>query len=99
MTEINTAGNGFEVLEARDGFRKDNSMWFGKCSICGDIVTNSRADNVWMHMVWYEKGWFFSEYFLNGTPPNVAKTEKVDYCPTLENKIVIPEIWVQGGNQ
>jgi hypothetical protein len=98
MTEIDTAGNGFEVLEARDGFRKDNSMWFGKCSICEEMVSNSRGKNVWMHTVYLEKGWYFSKNFLQGDPPNVSFSKEVSYCPKVENKIIIPEIWVQGGN-
>jgi hypothetical protein len=99
MTKINTAGNGFEVLEAIDGFRKDNSLWFGKCSVCEESVTNSRHDNIWMHTVYSEKGWYTPEAFLNGNSPNVSGSKKVDYCPTLENKIEIPDIWVEGGNQ
>jgi hypothetical protein len=101
MTELNidTKGNGFEVLEARDGFRKDGSITFGRCSVCDELVARVRYEKTWMHTVYSEKGWYSVESFLNGTPPNFAQSKRVDYCPTVEDKIEIPEIWVQGGNQ
>jgi hypothetical protein len=33
-------GNGFTALNPADGYRKDNRLWFGNCSVCGERVTN-----------------------------------------------------------
>ena len=43
-------GNGFTVVNPEDGFRKDNTIWFGNCSKCGNRVSNSIMTKfVWKH--------------------------------------------------
>jgi hypothetical protein len=43
-------GNGFSVLNPEDGYRKDNSVWFGECSKCGQMVANGRFFGLnWVH--------------------------------------------------
>jgi hypothetical protein len=43
-------GKGFSVINPEDGYRKDNSVWFGKCSKCGEIVSNGRFFGLeWVH--------------------------------------------------
>ena len=50
---INGIGNGFKVIDPADGYRKDNRLWFGDCSLCGDRVSNSFLSNrgVWTHSI------------------------------------------------
>ena len=62
--------NGFTVLDPHDGFRKDNRLWFGTCSVCGETVTNSHLENVWKHTVILEQ------------ERNYTKSRTVDYCPS-----------------
>ena len=69
--QIRTAGVGenFTVLNPEDGYRKDNRLWFGHCSECGERVTSSSIDGIlWKHSV---------------TPPSGSPTATVDvsYCP------------------
>ena len=46
----NGIGDGFTVVNPHDGFRKDNTIWFGKCEECGDHVSNSfMTDYKWKH--------------------------------------------------
>jgi len=47
----NGIGNGFTVSDPHDGFRKDNTLWFGKCDTCGETVTQSHFDTTWNHTV------------------------------------------------
>ena len=61
-------GNGFTVLNPADGFRKDNALWFGKCDVCGETVTQSRFDTYWEHLISVgENTW-----------------RGVDYCPATQ---------------
>ena len=46
---VNGIGNGFKVLNPEDGYRKDNAVWFGECSECGEHLSNSRFKGVWVH--------------------------------------------------
>ena len=62
-------GNGFTVLNPADGFRKDNTLWFGNCATCGERVTQSRFDKFWAHTV----------YSVN--EPHHKISREVDYCP------------------
>jgi len=59
-------GNGFTVLNPADGFRKDNTLWFGKCDTCGETVTQSRFHKFWEHTI--------------SVGPNTYRG--VDYCPS-----------------
>lgn len=42
-------GFNFKVLNPADGYRQDGRLWFGNCEICGERVTNSALNGVWMH--------------------------------------------------
>ena len=63
-------GNGFTVLNPADGFRKDNTLWFGNCANCGERVTQSRFDKFWSHTV-----------PAKGISGDWQATREVDYCP------------------
>ena len=81
-------GNGFKVLDPHDGMRQNDQLWFGKCSGCGETVTNSRLKGVWEHNVYtYVEYWSKDSLF-----PNHTKSHNVDYCPTLEDKVVEPVV-------
>lgn len=71
ITEIreNGYGSNFNVLNPEDGFRKDNRLWFGKCSVCGQSVTNSFRNGIWEHTVVTER------------TSNSSVSHNVDYCP------------------
>ena len=86
-TDFLVNANGFTVLEPRDGYRKDNSLWFGKCSECGEGVSNSRHNNVWKHTVFTYKKYYSQDNFERGVY-NQASSYQVDYCPTKEGKLV-----------
>ena len=45
----NGIGSNFRVINPADGFRKDNRLWFGTCSVCGERVVNSSFKGVWEH--------------------------------------------------
>jgi hypothetical protein len=64
-------GNGFTVLNPADGFRKDNTLWFGNCANCGERVTQSRFDKFWSHTV-----------PAKGISGDWTATRSVDYCPS-----------------
>jgi hypothetical protein len=64
-------GNGFTVIDPKDGFRKDNSLWFGTCSNCGEMVSSSLVSakfNGWTHKIIKKE---------NGYQVHTS----VDYCP------------------
>ena len=64
-------GSNFKVLNPEDGYRKDNRLWFGTCSECGDSVTNSSLTG---------KGWEHSVVVDTiGTTGKVYRS--LDYCP------------------
>jgi hypothetical protein len=65
-------GNGFTVLNPADGFRKDNTLWFGNCANCGERVTQSRFDKFWSHTV-----------PAKGISGDWQATREVDYCPSV----------------
>ena len=64
-TRTQGIGNGFKVLNPADGYRQDNRLWFGECSVCGERITNSALDGVWKHTQQLENGW----------------SKQIDYCP------------------
>jgi hypothetical protein len=72
----NGEGNGFTALDTADGFRRDGSLWFGTCSVCGERVTNSWRDGVWEHQVVTEE--------VRHADGSLARSASrlVDYCPT-----------------
>lgn len=87
--------NGFTALNCEDGFRKDNRLWFGECSECGERITNSALKGVWEHTIYFERGWFSNqEWFEKRIMPNYSSSKNVDYCPKVEGKEVIPTDWI-----
>ena len=68
-------GKNFGVIDAADGFRRDNRLWFGTCDTCGERVTNSRLKGVWEHTVILE-----THYYQSGKVAG-HKSKHVDYCP------------------
>jgi hypothetical protein len=80
VQEIREQGIGFnfKVANQADGYRKDNRLWFGTCTSCGERVTNSSLNGVWMHedvleITHHEDGQVASR-----------KTRQLDYCPSSE---------------
>lgn len=74
MSEMKTIreqgiGSNFKVLNPKDGYRKDNSVWFGECANCGERVSNSVWHGVWHHTI--------------ETPSDFGSVNrtKLDYCP------------------
>lgn len=69
-------GNGFTVINPADGYRKDNRLWFGECSECGERVTNSALNGIWKHEIVLEQK-------LNANGGIAYQSSKqVDYCPS-----------------
>jgi hypothetical protein len=61
-------GQGFKVLNPEDGYRKDDSIWFGECDQCGTRVSNGRFFGLkWVHTV-----------KVDGSN---SATKHVEYCP------------------
>lgn len=71
-------GLNFDVMSPQDGFRKDNSLWFGKCTVCMETVSNSLHSKLWEHNVDLE-----ITYHANGDILS-RKSKKIDYCPLGE---------------
>jgi len=72
----NGLGNGFKVLNPADGFREDNTVWFGNCSECGERVSNSWRDGIWKHSISTNQTYHKDGSLLS------QSTKFVDYCPT-----------------
>jgi hypothetical protein len=68
-------GLNFDVMAPQDGFRKDNSLWFGKCTVCMQTVSNSLHFKLWEHDVILK-----TTYHANGDILS-RQSKKVDYCP------------------
>jgi hypothetical protein len=75
LLEIRTKGIGsnFSVVNPKDGYRKDNRLWFGECATCGESVSSSSMSakfNGWTHEI------------VLGTIGSTGKIiRSVDYCP------------------
>lgn len=74
IVEIRTKGIGsnFSVINPHDGYRKDNRLWFGECSECGEMVSSSSmsAKSIgWTHTLTKK----ISETGFQMT--------SIDYCP------------------
>jgi len=68
----NGIGNGFTVINPKDGYRKDNRLWFGECATCGESVSSSSMSakyNGWTHTLTKK----ISETGFQMT--------SIDYCP------------------
>lgn len=68
-------GNGFTVINPADGIRKDNRLWFGECSECGQSVTNSALNGIWKHEI------VLSETRYPSGVISSRSSKQVDYCP------------------
>jgi hypothetical protein len=75
--------NGFTALNCEDGFRKDNRLWFGECSECGERITNSNLDGIWKHTKYSEKGYYSKEEFDRDGIANFTSSKDIDYCPKV----------------
>jgi hypothetical protein len=77
--------NGFTAINCEDGFRKDNRLWFGECSVCGERITNSALDGIWTHTKYSEIGHYTKEYFDKGLDglANFTSSKSIDYCPKV----------------
>ena len=65
-------GNGFTVSNAKDGYRQDNSLWFGTCDTCGEQVSSSSVSakfNGWAHTLTKKIG------------QTGFSMQDIDYCP------------------
>jgi hypothetical protein len=67
--------NGFTAINCEDGYRKDNRLWFGECSVCGERITNSARDGIWKHEIVLDV-----KYHESGTVA-YKSSKQVDYCP------------------
>jgi hypothetical protein len=64
-------GHNFKVLDPADGYRQDNTLWFGNCENCGEGVTSSLHDKgVWMHTE------------ILAQDERSKTTRQIDYCPS-----------------
>lgn len=82
----NGIGSNFSVENPADGFRKDNRLWFGTCSVCGESVTNSAVSGRgWEHNIYLVRGSFSKENFEKGIY-NHSSSRNVDYCPTAKGE-------------
>lgn len=68
----NGIGSNFSVIDPKDGFRKDNRLWFGTCSVCGESVTNSALTG---------RGWEHTIYIVKTA--NHSQSYQVTYCPKV----------------
>jgi hypothetical protein len=87
--------NGFTALNCEDGFRKDNRLWFGECSECGERITNSHFDGVWKHTIYSEKGYYSKEEFDRNGMYNFGSSRQVDYCPKVVGEEINTIRWYQ----
>jgi len=71
----NGIGSNFTALNPADGFRKDNKLWFATCSECGESVTNSNLNGVWMHSV-------TRDFRIDSGIRVGGTTSSFDYCPS-----------------
>lgn len=67
--------NGFTAINCEDGYRKDNRLWFGECSVCGERITNSSRNGIWEHKIILEQ-----KLYPSGTIA-YQSSKNVDYCP------------------
>jgi len=69
-------GLNFDVLNQGDGFRGDNTVWHGNCSICKMHVSSTfHTKGLWMHTIDLEV-----TYHTNGDILS-RKSKQIDYCP------------------
>lgn len=75
--EIRERGLGlnFDVIDPEDGFRKDNTLWFGTCNVCKEAVSSSYHSKLWQHNIDLEVTYHASGQILS------RKSIQVDHCP------------------
>jgi hypothetical protein len=78
-------GDGFSVLNPHDGFRQDNRLWFGTCSKCGEMVTNSTLHGYWEHTIYTRKEYWSQKGYESGIC-NSSTSHNVAYCPTARGE-------------
>jgi hypothetical protein len=86
-------GSNFSVLNPEDGFRKDNTLWFGNCSECGEKVTQSLHYDYWTHTLFLEKGYSSKEALEQGLYHSQATSKTLDYCPTAKGEPDTCVVW------
>jgi hypothetical protein len=91
-------GSNFSVLNPEDGFRKDNSLWFGNCSECGERVSQSLHNDYWSHTIYLEKGYYSKEIWEAGRFHNQATSKASDYCPTAKGDPDTCVVWYYDEN-
>lgn len=84
-------GDGFSVLNPHDGYRNNNQLWFGECSVCGETVTNSTLKGLWEHTVYTRKEFWSQEKYEKGIC-NSSTSHQVAYCPTARGTAQQPEV-------
>ena len=95
----NGIGSNFSVINPSDGFRKDNRLWFGTCSVCNESVTNSAlVGRGWEHTIYTTKGSFSKANFDKGIY-NHTSSRSVDYCPTAKGETHPCEIYYEENGQ
>ena len=90
-------GSNFSVLNPADGFRQDNTLWFGTCSECGERVSQSLHHDYWSHTIYTEKGYFSKDSWERGVYHNYATSKSSDYCPTAKGEVVPCVVWYYEG--
>ncbi len=92
----NGIGSNHKVLNPEDGYRKDNRLWFGECSECGERITSSLHNKgEWTHTIYKEQGFYSKEAFDKGFPYNFGSSYEVAYCPVAKGEQVDTVKWYQ----
>jgi hypothetical protein len=91
-------GSNFSVLNPEDGYRKDNSLWFGNCSECGERVSQSLRDDYWLHTQFLEKGYSSKTHWEEKRWHAFATSRGLDYCPTAKGDPDTCVVWYYDEN-
>ena len=90
----NGIGSNHKVLNPADGYRKDNALWFGECSECGERISSSLHNKgEWTHTIYTQKGYYSMEGYERGIY-NQASSFSVAYCPTAKGETHPCDTWV-----
>lgn len=96
VTEIreNGIGSNHKVINPADGYRKDNRLWFGECSECGERITSSLHNKgEWTHTIYSIKGYYSMDNYERGIY-NHGQSREVAYCPTAKGEVHPCEVYV-----
>jgi hypothetical protein len=91
-------GSNFSVLNPEDGYRKDNSLWFGNCSECGERVSQSLHHDYWQHTKFLEKGYGSKQQWEENRWHSQATSTGLDYCPTAKGEPDTCVVWYYDEN-